>query len=357
MPQRWTGQRNCQRRFLGTTSFVWSLLSPFLATPAALDHSDSIPARRHVFLLLPSSASNDHQFPDLPTQPSRLLPSTPVPTTDLWIESFLRNHESPPPSYDDSVTDLPPDYTYTDALATAHTPEYTPFPSLDASLCSDVPNCLRISRYTSPASSLFIDDKSLYADIDFGFSDEGVRSHAKKKKNAAAKKATNTSNAYEEPSPTEEPPPPPEDPPPPADGGDSGGGDGGDGDKDKDKDKDKPDDEWGDWGDVSTKKKKKSKKQAQEEEAERLKKEEEEAAATKAAEEEAERVKQEEEAAAADAAEAEKAAAAAGPDLSWANDTPATDDWAFGTTSKKKKKKGKVRRFACYDNDIWQGAN
>jgi hypothetical protein len=287
------------------------------------------------------------------TQLSQLLPPPPVPTTDLWIEPSLRNNQLPPPSYDDSVADLPPDYTYTDALATAHSPEYTPFSSLNASLCSDVPNCLRQSRDTSPASSVFLDEKSLYASIDFGFTDDGVRSHAKKKKNAP-KKAQTTSNAFEEPSPSEDPPPPPEEPPPPADGGGSGGGDGGDGgdgDKEKEKDKDKADDDWGaDWGDVSTKKKKKSKKQAQEEEeAERLKKEEEEAAAAKAAEEEAERLKKEEEdaaAAAAAAAEAEKAAAATAPDLSWANDTRATDDWGFGaTTSKKKKKKGKVRRI------------
>ena len=283
------------------------------------------------------------------TQLSRLLPPPPVPTTDLWIEPSLRNNQVPPPSYDDSLADLPPDYTYTDALATAHSPEYTPFSSLNASLCSDVPNCLRQSRNSSPASSVFLDEKSLYPNIDFGFTDDGVRSHAKKKKNAP-KKTQTTSNAVEEPSPSEDPPPPPEDPPPPADGGDSGGGDGGDGgDGDKDKDKDKADDDWeADWGDVSTKKKKKSKKQAQEEEeAERLKKEEEEAAAAKAAEEEAERLKkEEEEAAAAAAAEAEKAAAATAPDLNWANDTPATDGWGFGaTSSKKKKKKGKVRRI------------
>ncbi|KAJ8104768.1 hypothetical protein OPT61_g10578 [Boeremia exigua] len=275
---------------------------------------------------------------------SRLLPPAPGSTLDLWIEPSLRNDGSPPPpSYDDSVADPPPDYTYTDALATAHTPEYTPFPSLNASLCSDVPNCLRMSRNTSPASSLFIDEKSLYAEIDFGFADDGVRSHAKGKKKAAAKKTANTSNA---PTPHEEPPTPPEDPPPPADDGGSGGGEGGDGgDGDKDKDKDKGDEEWGDWGDAPTKKKKKSKKQAQEEEAERVKKEEEEeAAAAKAAEEEAERIKKEEEdaaAAAAAAAEAEKAAAA--PDLGWANDAPAGDEWtSLGATSKKKKKKGKA---------------
>ena len=292
------------------------------------------------------------------TQLSQLLPPPPpVPTTDLWIEPSLRNDQVSPPSYDDSFADLPPDYTYTDALATAHSPECTPFSSLNASLCSDVPNCLRQSRDTSPASSVFLDEKSLYPNIDFGFTDDGVRSHAKKKKNAA-KKTQTTSNAFEESTPSEDPPPPPEEPPPPADGGGSGGGDGGDGgDGDKDKDKDKADDDWGaDWGDVSTKKKKKSKKQAQEEEeAERLKKEEEEAAAAKAAEEEAERLKkEEEEAAAAAAAEAEKAAAATAPDLSWANDAPATDDWGFGaTTSKKKKKKGKVRRFDPSIYDIW----
>lgn len=304
-----------------------------------------------------AAISNDSQFHDLATQLSQLLPPTPVPGPDLWIEPSLRNHGTAPPSYDDSVADLPPDYTSTDALAIAQTPEYTPFASLDASLCSNVPNCLRISRNTSPASSLFIDEKSLYADIDFGFNGDGVRSHAKKKNKPAVKKPAPTSNAFDEPS-KEEPPPPAESPgggDPPADGGGAGGGDGGDG-GDGDKDKDKADDDLGAWGDAGTKKKKKTKKQQQEEEAERLKKEEEEAAA-KAAEEEAERIKkEEEEAAAAAAAEAEKAAAA--PDSGWANDAPATDDWAFGaTTSKKKKKKGKVRRFGYFVNDIWQGAN
>lgn len=294
--------------------------------------------------------SNDQQLRDPATQLSQLLPPTPAPSSELWIEASLRHDGIPPPSYDASVADLPPDYTATDALATAQTPEYTPFPSLNASLCSDVPYCLLISRNTSPTSSLLIDDKSLYADIDFGFTDDGVRSHAKKKK-PTAKKPAAASNAFDEPAKDEEPPPPAESPgggDPPADGGGAGGGgdggDGGDGDKDKDKDKDKADDDLDGWGDAAPKKKKKTKKQAQEEEAERLKKEEEEAAA-KAAEEEAERVKkEEEEAAAAAAAEAEKAAAA--PDLSWANDTPPADDWTgLGVTSKKKKKKGKVRRF------------
>ena len=310
-----------------------------------------------ISFILRSSKSDKCQDHDPATQLSQLLPPTPISATDLWIGSFLCNDANPPPSYDDSVTDLPPDYTSTDALAVAQTPEYTPFPSLNASFYSDVPNCLRVSCNTSPTSSLLLYEKSFYADIDFRFNDDGVRSHAKKKK-TAAKKAANTSNAHDDTPKDEEPPPPAENPggsDPPADGSGAGGGDdgdGGDGDKDKDKDKDKPEDEWGDaWADTG-KKKKKSKKQAQEEEAARLKKEEEEAAAAaaaaeaKAAEEEAERIKKEEEEAAA-AVEAEKAKA--GPDLDWANDTPAPGDWAFsGATSKKKKKKGKVRRFGCF---------
>lgn len=266
---------------------------------------------------------------------------------DLWNQKS-RTVGSPPPSYDDSVADLPPDYTDTNALAFVQTPEYTPFPSLNASICSDVPNCLRLSRDTSPSSSLFLDEKSVYVEIDFGFDESGIKSHAKKNKKAAAKKPA-ASNAIDDSSNK------PEEAPaggdggggdPPADGG-AGGGDGGDG---------------GSGGDDAGKKgKKKSKKDKEEEERlkkeeeERLKKEEEDRLAkeeeerlAKEAEEEAERKKKEEEEAAAAAAAA--VATSASADLSWANDAPKDDDWgSFAATAvpgkKKKGKKGKVRNL------------
>lgn len=282
--------------------------------------------------------SNNQQIHDLNTQFSTLAPETPAPSPELWLES-PQSYSQPPPSYDDTLADLPPDYTTTDALATAQTPEYTLFPSLNPSLCSNVPNCLRISCNTSPSSSFYLDEKSLYADIEFGFSEDGVRSHAKKKKKGGAAKAAwdddddkkkeeeNAGGAGGGDNGGGNPP---------ADGGggDAGGegGDGGDGGDDGNNE-----DEWGGW-DTGKKKKKKSKKaQQEEEEAERKRKEE---------EDEMERKKKEEEAAAA-------AAATAGNDLSWAdqvNDANPDDDWGtFATVGGKKKKgkKGKVRNFGC----------
>lgn len=283
------------------------------------------------------------------------LPATPAPPPDLWLSSSPQD-QNPPPSYDDTIADLPPDYTSTDALATAHTPEYSPFPSLNPSITSDVPNCLHLSCYTSANSTFLLDEKSIWPEIDFGNCDKGVTSHAKKsnkkKQTPAPKKITPVEEEKKEE---------------PAgdggggddgaggggDGGDggadggaggAGGGDGGDGDGDKDKDKDKDkeeekEEEWGAWDSGKKKKKNKKKeeeekkKQEEEEEAERKKKEEEEA--------EAERKKQEEEEAAAAAAATN---AKGGGDLSWA-DAPAepVDDWgSFAVAGKKKKKKGKV---------------
>jgi uncharacterized membrane protein YgcG len=293
------------------------------------------------------SGSNNSQIHNLATRLTELLPAPPVPSAELWNKPS--SHALPPPSYDDTIADLPPNYTTTDALASAQTPEYSPWPSLNPSLCSKVPNCLRLSCDTSPASSFYFDNKSLYADIDFGFSEEGVKSHAKKKKAAAPAK-----KAEEEPPP----PPPPPPPEPPADtgggsGGDApgdggaggaGGGDGGGGGGGGDDDG---------WGAPAEPKKKKTKKQIKEEEAEKKKKEEEEAAAAAAAE--AERIKKEEEdaaAAATAAAEAEAAAKTAEADLSWASPSaevaPVDDGWGSFTPNapaagKKKKKKGKVR--------------
>jgi hypothetical protein len=285
--------------------------------------------------------SNSTQIHDLATPPQISPPQRQL-SPELWNPAS-RTSGIPPPSYGDSIADLPPDYTSTDALVYAQTPEYTPFPSLNASICSNVPNCLRLSRDTSPISSIFFEEKSLYADIDFGFNDEGVRSHAKKKgkQNAAAPKKPAASNAIDDGDKKKD-----EEAAgagdgaggtPPADGG-AGGGDGGDG-------------SGGDKGDDSGKEgKKKTKKEIKEEE--RLKKEEEEKAAkeeeerlAKEAEEEAERKKKEE-----DDAAAAAAAASASNDLSWAEPATNNDDWGgaiAGAGKKKKGKKGKVRNFGC----------
>jgi hypothetical protein len=277
--------------------------------------------------------SNKSQLQDLATRLPAVCPAQPTPSPDLWNEAS-RSFGCPPPSYDDSIADLPPDYTFTDALAFAHTPEYTPFSSLNASICSNVPNCLRLSRDTSPSSSLFLDEKSLYADIDFGFSEEGVRSHAKKKNNKAAAKKAVPSNALDDGGKKDEEAAGGGDGggDPPADGGAGGDGDGSGGDDKKGKKKSKKDLE--------------EEERLKKEEEERIAKEEEEARLAKEAEEEAERKKKEEEEAAAAAA----ATASASADLTWADPAANNDDWgsfAATTTGKKKKgKKGKVRNLA-----------
>ena len=303
-------------------------------------------------------------------QCSAFRPQTPPPSRDLWLES-PHSDLLPPPSYDDTLTDLPPDYTTTDALATAQTPEYTPFSSLNASLCSNVPNCLRLSCNTSPCSSLYLDEKSFYADIDFGLGDEGVRQHK------GPKKKNNNNNKKPAPAPDPPPPPPPPEPPgdgnsggdPPADSGAGGSGDGGEGGGDGGDggDEKKGDDDWGDdWGTAAGKSKKKKnnkgkKVQDEEAEAERKKKEadaeaeaqrlkDEDEVQRKKVEEEAEQKKRDDEAAAATAA----AASTAQADFSWANDTngatDANDGWGaipIAGGKKKKGKKGKVRNLGC----------
>jgi hypothetical protein len=199
-----------------------------------------------------------------------------------------------PPSYDDVIHDLPPEYSALPPLA-----------QRKHRVLSSAPQTPRDKSATK--SSALLEDRMLDVRIDFEIL-TGVREHKKKK--PAAKKA-----------------PPPPSPPaggssdPPADeqtngdgggdGGDTGdaggagdGGDGGDG-----------GDDWGDWN-VSGKKKDKKKKE-EEEEAERLAKEEEE---RKAAEESATK------------------------DLSWADDAGGGDDsWAgFNTVGKKKKSKVRI---------------
>ena len=77
---------------------------------------------------------------------------------------------------------MPPDYTTTDALATAHILDCTLFPSLNPSVASSVPACLRWSGATSPHSSIILDEKLVFPDIDFLNCDpENIHTHAKKK--------------------------------------------------------------------------------------------------------------------------------------------------------------------------------
>lgn len=101
----------------------------------------------------------------LATQIQQFVPPTPITSPDLWLSSFP-SYGAPPPSYDDILADLPPDYTTTDALATGQTPDYTLFPSLNLSIASDAPNCMRIKCNTSPSSLTVFNKKSLYGQID-----------------------------------------------------------------------------------------------------------------------------------------------------------------------------------------------
>jgi hypothetical protein len=268
-----------------------------------------------------------HQIHSLAAQVSEFLSPTPVPSPELWL-SPSQSYGLPPPSYDDTIADLPPDYTTTEALATAQTPQDTPF---GPSLCSNVLNCLPLTCNTSP-TSIYFDQKSFHAYINLGFSEEGVRSHAKKKKGPAKKAAFNWDDEGDEMKENDlaggsgggdgggDPP---------ADGGAAGGGggtggdggDGGDGDKDKNEE-----DDWGAWG-TSKKSKRKSKKALVEEEAEPKEKEEETASAA-------------------------AATTTTGNDLAWvdqAQEENMDDDWgAFAFSGKKdKSKRKKVGSFVC----------
>jgi hypothetical protein len=199
-------------------------------------------------------------------------------------------YTTPPPSYDDAIADLPPDYSTLPPLATQKS-------------VFDAP--VTPAAKSRDQSSALLKDRSLDVYIDFE-NPVGVREHKKKKGGAAPKKVSA--------------------PPPPADnggssdnpgddqaagdgGGDAGGGDGGgDGDGDGDGGEN---DGWNDW--TTSGSKKKNKKKEEEEEEER-----------KAAE------------------------AAAGNKLSWADDMDegADDSWAgFATVGKKKK--GKVSFEIC----------
>ena len=224
-----------------------------------------------------------------------------------------------PPTYDDVIRDLPPEYSALPPLAQRK--------STAIFLASTTP------QKSHKSSSSLLKDRMLDVRIDFE-NPTGVREH-KKKKPAAGKKAA----------PAPSPPPPPPPPAGGADGGDdnangdggdggagdsggAGGGDGGDG---------GGDDGWGDWN-VSGKKDKK--KKLEEEEEERKAKEEEE---RKAKEEEERKAKEEEERLAKEEEERQAAEASAAKDLSWAEDNGGGDDSWAAFTNVGKKKKGKVR--------------
>lgn len=228
------------------------------------------------------------------------------------------SYDQPPPSYDDVIHDLPP--------------EYSALPPLAQRKSTTISLTPQTHQKSHKPSSSFLKDRMLDVRIDFE-NPTGVREH-KKKKPAGGKKAA--------PPPSPSPPPPP----PPAggaDGGDgnsngdagaggdsggAGGGDGGDG-----------GDDWNAWN-VSGKKDKK--KKLEEEEEERKAKEEEE---RKAKEEEERQAKEEEERQAKEEEERKAVEASAAKDLSWAEDDGGgggDDSWA-AFTNVGKKKKGKVR--------------
>lgn len=197
-------------------------------------------------------------------------------------------YTNPPPSYDDVIRDLPPDYAALPPLAERKAAVVPAAPQTPATKSTD-------------RSSSLLKDRSLDVYIDFE-SPVGVREHKKKKAAVTKKPAAQ---------------------PPPADtgggsdhagddqangdggGGDAGGGDGGGG---GDGDGGGGDDDWNAW--TVSGSKKKSKKREEEEEEEKKK----------------------------------AAEASAGNTLSWADEVEdgGDDSWAgFATVGKKKK--GKVR--------------
>jgi hypothetical protein len=272
-----------------------------------------------------------------------------VPASEPWNRS-PSIVEPPPPSYDESIADLPPDYTSTDALAIAQIPEYSPFSSLDTLLYSTTPRRPRTSNKRLPSpSTLRLDVKSPRVDIDFGYCETGIKSHAKKKNSKPATKKPAAAPVDDGKKGEEAAGGGDNGGDPPADSGAAGGdgGDGGDGDKGKKKNKRQREEEERLKREEEERLKKEEEERLQKEEEERLQKEEEERLA-KEAEEEAERKKKEEEDAAAAAAAAATTISVtkAAADLSWAKSSQNADDWASlgGVAGKKKKgKKGKVR--------------
>lgn len=217
-----------------------------------------------------------------------LLQHGSVSEADLQNELSFRSPQpplctQPPPSYDDALADVPPEYSTLPPLAERKSVSCDAAPPTPATK-------------SDKKSHSFWKDGILNADVDFG-TPVGIREHKKKNKPApGGKKVVPTA--------------------PPADtgggsdnaggdapsgdgggdaGGDGGGGDGGGG---------GGDDDWNAW--TTTGSKKKTKKQEEEEE------------------------------------EARKAAeASAANNLSWADDADGGDDWA-GFETAGKKKKGKV---------------
>lgn len=199
----------------------------------------------------------------------------------------LPSYTAPPPSYDDAVADLPPDYDTLPPLAKRRA-EVDGAPVVSG------------TRSRDRASGL-LKDRELDAYIDWE-KPVGVREHKKKKAGGGnAKKVSVPLQPTENGGSSDNPG---EDPPAGDGGGDAGGGDGsGDGDGGGG-----GDDGWNEWTTSGSKKKKKTEEEEEEE--------------RKAAE------------------------AAAGNKLSWADDMDEgggpDDSWAEFATVGGKKKKGKV---------------
>jgi hypothetical protein len=218
----------------------------------------------------------------------------------------------PPPSYDDAINDLPPEYSTLAPLAKQK--DFTH---------DSAPEKVTKEATTRTSSHPLNFDDSI-----------GIREHAKKK--------NKNNNNKVKPAPQQQSSLPPNDdgdknPPPEEDqsGGDAGGsgdgngdngGDGGGGDEGGDG----GDDDWGAWDTTSSKKKNKKKKKDEEEEMRKN-------------EEEERLAKEEEEKKAAE----EAAAGANNNDLSWADDGNGhgDDSWTgfASVNNKKNKKKSKVR--------------
>ena len=211
-----------------------------------------------------------------------------------------RPYDQPPPSYDDAIKDLPPDYSTLAPLAK------------QKNLCGGCTPSIGTKDPTARSKSPLVN-----LDHPFGIREHKGAGKKKKAKQAAAQQSTPPPNDDGDKSP-----PPDEN----QGGGDGGSNAGGSGDGDGGNDGDGgggdggDDDGWGDaWNTASKKKDKKKKKEEEEEK--------------KAAEE---------------AAAAEAAANVNSNDLSWANDGSGNgdDSWAdFAPAGKKKNKKKDQVRF------------
>lgn len=149
----------------------------------------------------------------------------------------------PPPSYEESIADLPPDYTGTGALAVVHQ------------------SLVDVKLEAGPHGSKSRDSQRRSDDkVDFT-QPRGIRFHANKKAKKAAKAAQNAKWADDDGEKKEEAPPPDEGAGGGGDAGDAGGaGDGAGGDPPGGGDGgggEDPDDIWGAVGGKKNKKKKK----------------------------------------------------------------------------------------------------